>query len=352
MIKKIIYTSRSRLEYSLNTVCVKGLRENGVGVIEFGLTGGGVFDFFRFLVFYLRNRKNTDAVIVGYDSPGLVIFLRFFCRKKIIYNAVLSVYERLIVSRGLASRFSIKAVYYWLLDFIAVHFADLIFVESNSQVDYFKKIFRISGKKISRSWIGVDEDKFFYDSSISKFPTFTVLFRGALQPETGAEYLIQAAKLLENEDIKFIMRCGGQLLDKVKEAIHEYRPKNLDLGTDYIQSDGLRLLMQKCHLSIGQLSGHERLSRTIPHKTYETLAMHLPYLTAANRGILELLKPDETCITCEPANAKSLADKILWAKNNPQELGRIAKNGYEFYVSDLKSQIIARKLLDNIQLMD
>ncbi|MBI2064480.1 MAG: glycosyltransferase [Candidatus Yanofskybacteria bacterium] len=349
MIKKIIYTSRSRLEYSLNAVCIRGLMENGVGVVEFGLANGGVFDFFRFLVFYLRNRKDIDAVIVGYDSPSLVIFLRFFCRKKIIYNAVLSVYERLIVSRGLASRFSIKAFYYWLLDFVAVHFADLIFVESDSQADYFKKIFIIDGKKVFRSWIGVDEDKFFYDPAIPKFPTFTVLFRGALQPETGAEYLIQAAKLLENEDIKFIMQCGGQLLDRAREVIHEYRPKNLDLRTNYIQSDELCLLMQKCHLSIGQLSKHERLSRTIPHKAYEALAMRLPYLTAANSGILELLKSDETCITCEPANARSLADKILWAKNNPEELGRIAKGAYEFYISDLKSRVIAKKLLDNIQ---
>src|SRR3990167_2449681 len=212
MIKKIIYTSRSRLEYSLNTVCVKGLRENGVGVIEFGLTGGGVFDFFRFLVFYLRNRKNTDAVIVGYDSPGLVIFLRFFCRKKIIYNAVLSVYERMIVSRALASRFSVKAGYYWLLDFIAVHISDLIVVESDSQADYFKKLFRVNRKKVFRNWIGIDENKFFHDPSVQKFPTFTVMFRGALLPETGAEYLIQAAKILEKENIKFIMQAGGQLL--------------------------------------------------------------------------------------------------------------------------------------------
>ena len=161
MIKKIIYTSRSRLKYSLNAVCIKGLRENGVGVVEFGLADGGVFDFFRFSAFYLRNRNDIDTVIVGYDSPRLVIFLRFFCQKKIIYNAVLSVYERLIVSRGLASRFSVKAVYYWLLDFVAVHFADLTFVESSSQADYFKKLFKISSKKISRSWIGVEEDKFF-----------------------------------------------------------------------------------------------------------------------------------------------------------------------------------------------
>jgi glycosyltransferase involved in cell wall biosynthesis len=77
--------------------------------------------------------------------------------------------------------------------------------------------------------------------------------------------------------------------------------------------------------------------------------MKLPYLTASNKGILELLKDGETCITCEPANAKSLANKILWAKNNPQELDRISKKAYEFYVANLTSGVLVKRLLDKIQ---
>ncbi|OGN00913.1 MAG: hypothetical protein A3F98_01805 [Candidatus Yanofskybacteria bacterium RIFCSPLOWO2_12_FULL_41_8] len=350
MIKKIIYLSNSRLEYALNSVCIKGLRENGVEVLEFGLKGGGAFSFLALWSFYRRNSKNTDTVIVGYDSPGLVIFLRFFCRKKIIYNAVLSVYERMIVSRALASRFSVKAGYYWLLDFIAVHISDLIVVESDSQADYFKKLFKVNREKVFRNWIGVDEDKFFYDSSTGKLSTFAVLFRGAFLPETGVEYLVRAAKILENNDIEFIVHGGGgQLLDKIKKMIDGLRLVNLKLTSNFVPVEELRGLMQKCHLSIGQLSDHERLERTIPHKVYESLVMRLPYLTASNRGILELLEPGKTCITCEPANAQSLAQKILWAKNNPQELERIAENGYRLYQEELKSEILAKNLLDRIK---
>lgn len=348
MIKKIVYLTYTRPDYSLNSVSIKGLRENGVEVTEVHIKDRGMLGFIKAISFCRQNSKNIDAIIIGYDSPGLVIFLRPFCRKNIIYNAVLSVYERLIVSRNLASWLSVKALYYWFIDFVAVHFADLTVVESDCQAEYFQKLFKVNGKKIFRNWIGVDEDKFFYDPSIEKYPVFTVLFRGAIQPETGAEYLIQAAKILENESIKFIMHGGGQLLDKIKMMINELRPKNLDFSSDFLPAAALRALMQKCHLSIGQLSDHERLNRTVPHKVYESLAIKLPYLTAANKGILELVKEGETCIVCEPANSKSLAEKISWARDNSEELERIAENGYEFYKKELKSNILAKNLLGRI----
>ncbi len=345
---KILFISYPRLDYSLNSVCMRGLTDNGVKVVEFHVKDRGVRGFIRTAAFYRQNSKNADAVIVGYDSPALVIFIRFFCFKKIIYNAVLSAYERLIISRNLASPFSVKAVYYWLLDFVAVHFANLTFVESNLQADYFRKTFKASRCKIYRSWIGVDDNKFFYDPAIKKRERFTVIFRGRLLPEAGAEYVVMAAKKLENEDIDFVMLASGQELKKIQAIIEELKPKNLKLVTDYLSDEELRNIMQSSHLSLGQLDDHERLDRTIPHKVYESLAMKLPYLTASNKGILELLKAGETCITCNPADAESLASKILWVKNNYMIAEKIAGNGYELYRKELKPHILAKNLLDKI----
>src|SRR3989338_796535 len=194
---KILYISRTRVGSSLNVVYIKGLKENGVRVESFRVASGGVRGYLEALSFFRKNKSDTDYVFIGFDSPLLVIFMRPFCNKKIIYVAFRSLYEGLIVSRELASPFSKKAIYYWLLDFAAVHFANLTVVESYNQAEYFKKLFKVSKNKIFRSWIGVDEDKFFYDPIINKPDKFTVLFRGALQPETGAEYVVRAAELLK-----------------------------------------------------------------------------------------------------------------------------------------------------------
>lgn len=102
-------------------------------------------------------------------------------------------------------------------------------------------------------------------------------------------------------------------------------------------------------MSLGQLGNHPRLIRTIPHKAYESLAMGLPYLTAANKGILELLKDGETCVVCNPADPNSLAEKILWAKNNWQELERIAERGHNLFIDKLAPQILAAELLESIK---
>lgn len=342
---KILYLSQSN--DSVDRVYIKGLRENGIEVLSLRLKLN-IRGFVSLVRFYRKNRKGLDLIMVGWDSPGLVMFASLISGKKIIYNTALSVYERLIVSRELASRFSLKAIYYWLLDFIAVHLADLTMVETDHQADYFKKMFKISGKKIYSAWTGVDEDKFFYDPVMPKFDVFTVLFRGALMPEAGVEYVVRAAKILEDKNIKFIIIGGGFLLEKIRQLINELKPVNLEHIMDFVPYDKLRVIMQRCHLSLGQFSDHDRLSRTIPHKAYESLAMKLPYLTASSGGILELLKAGETCITCEPANADSLAEKIIWTKDNPQELERIAKNGYKLYQDRLRSHILAKNLLDRI----
>ena len=348
--KKIIYLSYPPLDYPLNVVTIKGLRQNGVEVVGFHVKNKRIPGLIEVWNFYKCNSKNSYAVFVGYDSPTLIVFLKLFCHKKIIYNAVLSVYERMIISRKLASKFSIKAFYYWLIDFLAVHFADMTFVETEHQADFFKKIFKVSRKKVARSWIGLDNDKFYYDPAIPKLPVFTVVFRGAFLPETGVEYVVKAAKILEKEGVNFIINGGGMLSGRIDKLINELQPKNLELNLEIIPIEKLRGLMQKCHISLGQLSDHPRLDRTIPHKAYESLALKLPYLTASNTGILELLKEGETCITCKPADAKSLADKILWVKNNYSIAEKIAENGYKLYQNKLTSDIIAKNMLDKLKI--
>lgn len=342
----INYYSSSRLNNSVNTVCIKALRLNGHNINELYI--GDNFKEYQRMVGDMAKNKSADFVFIGYDSPKLVIIARIFTRKKIIYNAALSVYERLIISRELAPRLSVKAVYYWLLDFVAVHFSSLVMVETNQQADYFKKIFRVSKRKIYRNWTGVDGDRFFHDPSLPKLDVFTVLFRGAFMPEAGVEYAIKAAKILEDKNVKFVIMGGGILLEKTKKLIEELKPTNLKLITDFLSQEKLRETMQGCHLSLGQLSDHIRLTRTIPHKAYESLAMRLPYLTAYNTGILELLIPDQTCLTCNPADAKSLAEKILWTKNNYSIVEKIAENGYGLYQNKLKSVILGKNLLDRI----
>lgn len=346
---KILYLSFSDPDHVNNSVYIKGLRQNSVVVDPFRPAHKGILGYFESLKFYLKNRTSYDFIIVGHDSPTLVIFLRPFCRKKIIYYAILPVYDRLVVSRNLVKLWSLKGIYYWLIDFLAFHLSDLTGLETNQQIDFISKFYYISPRRLFRAFTGVDGDYFFHQPRVVKFERFTVIFRGAFLPEAGVQYAIQAAKLLENKDVNFIVIGTGMLKAEIERMVEKTRPQNLEFITEFLPFDKLTEIMQKSHLSLGQLSDHERLNRTIPNKAFESLALKLPYLTAANKGILELLTSDRTCLTCNPADAESLAEKILWIKNNYSFAEKVAQNGHNFYQSYLRSDILANNLLDKIK---
>lgn len=348
---KIFYCSYSNLNFSVNAVYIKGLQKNGVKIFSCQITPGlfGLNDLFQK---YRKHGRDADCIIVGYDSPQLVPFLKLISRKKVIYNALCSMYEKMVVSRKLTSKISIKSFYYWFSDFLAVHFVNLVMLESNSQINYFKKIFKASNKKLFRAWTGVEDDIFYaFNPAIAKYDDFTVAFRGRLLPEAGADIAVKAAKLLENEKIKFKLIGDGMESHKIENLVKNLNPQNLEWIREFLPNNELITIMQKSHLSLGQLSNHERLKRTIPHKAYESLSMKIPYLTAGNLGVRELLEDRKTCIFCSANDEKDLADKILWARDNWEKLTRIGEEGYRFYKNHLTPEMLAGVLISRMKVL-
>lgn len=344
----ILYLT-SRADASVNGVYIKGLRENGAEVVVHGSDSRGLRKLFEIWKAYRQHRKQSDLIVVGIGTPDLAVWMRLISRKKIVYNALCSNYERMVISRNLAPRFSPKAFYYWVEDFLACGAANMVMVESQHQADFFHRLFKVSKPKLVCAYTGVDEDDFFFDPQIVRVPEFTVIFRGRLLPESGVGVAVRAAKILENQGVKFIIVGAGQNLPAIERLIRELHSKNVQLITERLPVAELRRLMQSAHLSLGQLSSHPRLERTIPHKAYESIVMKTPYLTARNPGVLELLRENEACLACNPADAEDLAEKILWAKDHPEELQRIVENAYRLYQEQLTPEILAGKLLKRFE---
>ena len=80
---------------------------------------------------------------------------------------------------------------------------------------------------------------------------------------------------------------------------------------EFLSYNELNEKMLSCHVSLGQLANNQRLSRTLPCKLFESLALGLPYLTGRNAGVLELLKENETCLIVESESPNELAKKYL-----------------------------------------
>lgn len=284
---------------------------------------------------------------MGYGLPFLIPFARLMSFKKIIFNAVSSQYEANIISRGTNSPLSLVALKWWCVDFISFHFSSQVLLESSAQIDFIHKLFLVPRKKLVRSWMGVDEEVFFRDTKVKKNEKFTVLFRGRFLPESGILTAIEAAKILEDKGVQFRIIGHGFMYREVNALMDNLKPENIEMIHDRLSSEKLRARMLECHLSLGQLADHPRLSRTLPCKLFESLALELPYLTARNAGVFELLKEAETCFAVPPNDPVLLAEKILFLKEHPELLESVARKGNRLYREKLTSKQLAGEVIGN-----
>ena len=303
---KVLYFGIYDPEFGRNRIYIKGLREIGVEVLECRDTAKGLRKYWNLWKKHHKIRNSYDALVVGY--PGhLVVPLAKFLSKKVVVADLLGSLEDAEVNSRNASAFRLYKSR--IIDRLAVWFADIILLESEAQKHFFEKKFGVS-KKYKVLYTGADDSVFHCDSRIKKDP-FIVLFRGRLTKESGITYVLEAAKLLKNEKgITFRIIGFGQLLEKTKEIIERDSLTKVELISELLPEDELREKMCEASVSLGQFEDNPRLSRTIPHKAFESLAMGIPYLSGDAPAIREIIKDGGTGFLVPLANAEFLAVKI------------------------------------------
>lgn len=345
---RICYVNFS-LDNPRDQITLRGLRENGIAVQEIFDQTPGWRKYANIAHAYRAHRKECDVVVIGYAGSILVIFMRLLTRKKIVYNALSTFYDSMIVSRGNGALFSPSAIWHYLIDFLAFRCATRSFLECRSQKELAVRVLRVDPDKISVHFVGTDDTQFYFDPAIQKLKQFTVVFRGMFLPEAGADVAIRAAKELEGEGVRVRIIGRGLLKAEMEALVRELRPSNIELITDALSYDMLREKMLECHISLGQLADHPRVHTTIPHKAFESMAMKLPYLTGENRGVLEVVRDNQTCFTVPPGNYRLLARKIADLRTHPEELERVAGNAYQLYLRDFTPKILAQKMMRDIE---
>ncbi len=336
-------------DLSRNGNYIKGLKQNNAKVIECCDCSRGLIKYYKLFIKHWKIRNKYDVMIVGYAGHVITLFAKLISKKPVILNALASLYEARIVSRRKYAKHSLGAWRTLLIDWLAFKFADLSLFESNKEKEFIVKKFSINPRKCVGLYTGADDAIFYPNANIKKANKFTVLFRGRFLPEAGVKHILEAAKILEKEEINFLIIGFGLLEKEIKEQIKKLKLKNLKLISRYIKPEKLREKMLPAHISIGQIENHERLKTTVPYKVFESLALKLPYITGNSLGIGELLEDRKNCLMVNLADPQDLADKIMELKNSSELRKKIAENGYKLYKEKLTPKVLGKELLNIIR---
>ncbi len=335
-------------KFPRDRVFIDFAREKGVEVTEVICEGSWVSKA-KAARSALKERE-YDLVYVAYSSGILVSFARIWSKKTVVFNALCSMYEGIVLDRGQFSKYSPRAIFIWFIDFLSFNLAHLSFVESHEQKKYIQRFFKVKAEKLGVLYTIADE-RTFHPETVAKRPKFTALFRGAFLPFIGVEYAVAAAKEAKRrgEAIDFLILGRGPLGPSLKKEIEENGLSNVTIDESFFSDDDLRRLMLSCHVSLGQLSDHERTWRTIPHKIFETIALGMPLLTARTKSQEEFLCDGKDCLFFKGADVSQLVDKLVALREDIALRDRIARGGYALYKERFTRETIGEGFMKEIK---
>jgi len=343
-------------EYIRNAVIINGLKENGVEVLLCNTKEKGFGKFFKLFKLHKRLKDKYDVLIVGSSgtSRPLVVLAKIISRKFLIWDAHYSLYDSFVFDRKLVKPKSLKARYYWFLDWLSCKLADKILLDTNEHIKYFIETFKIKKDKFIKLLVGANTEIFYPAPGSNlkrgeiKKEHFLICFYGKFIPLQGVQYIVRAAKILEkHSDMKFQIIGKGQTYSMVIKLVQRLKIKNIDF-IDRVPQKELPKYIAKADICLGIFGDTQKTQRVIPNKVYEAIAMKKPVITADTPAARELFTDRKNILFCKTANPQDLARKILELKNNEDLRSTIALNGYKLFVTNTTPKAIGKKLLEKL----
>jgi len=343
---KLLFICGREIDYTRNEVLLRAFRRIGEveTIAETGIAKSLVFRSTRIAIRALPKCifNNYDLIFVGFYGHLLMIPIGLFSKHPIIFDAFVSTYDTLTSDRHSFTKKSLIGKLAAFLDRSACYFANRILLDTHAHEQYFSTTLGVPSNKLRSLPVSCNEE-IFYPKGISVDKTLVLSYSSYL-PIHGIETIIDAAEILKNEQIHFVLIGKGPLYKKVFHYVNELRLKNVTFKPPIT----LQSLSEEIAAASICLGGHfgisDKANRVIPGKIYQMLAMGKPIIAADSLANRELLQHGISAYLCPPGDPTALAKAILDLHRHPQLGKKIGMGGRETYKNFCSESIVTEKL--------
>ena len=217
--------------------------------------------------------------------------------------------------------------------------ANLLVADTEAHKKFFIKEFNIPDKKIFVTNVGAEEKVFFPNKKFISSDR-EILFYGSFLELHGVEVIIDAARILKNEFIKWTLIGDFQ---KIKL-------EDVPLNISFESTMNTKKLVERIHKAtflLGIFSDSEKANNVIPNKVYQSLACGKTVITRyADAYPQSFFKKNMGIFFVKPNDAKALAQQVLKVINDKkliEKTNKLARSTFENFYSEekIKKQVHA-----------
>ncbi len=296
----------------------------------------------RLLLRLLRARR-ADALVVLYpghlDMP-LVAAVARLRRIPVLFDMFLSVEDTLVTDRSYRRQESIFGRFTRIVDRVACRLATIILADTPEDADHFAELTGVPRTRFRVLWVGAPDDVFHPLPETSPIPNL-VLFYGTYIPLHGVETIIRAAKLLEADDVRFLLIGDGQERSKAEHLVDELSSGNVELS-GLVELEQLPAQIASAALCLGIFGTTAKAARVVPHKVFQCLAVGRPVLTADTAAIRSAF--DGEVATVPAGDSAALAAAIRELLADQDRLAALSATGHARYERDYSEPALGRQM--------
>ncbi|MEO8183081.1 MAG: glycosyltransferase [Deltaproteobacteria bacterium] len=275
----------------------------------------------RLVARFLR-RPAPDVLIVGYMGQLDVLLLRPFARLRrvpVVWDQFISLYDTVVNDRRQLSNRHPFAWALYLLEWAACRAADCVLMDTRAHAAHVTETFGLTAGRVRSVWVGAETSAFppLLPRAAAPNGSLSVLFYGQLIPLHGVQTIVEAARLLQGNPVRFVLVGSGQEGERLRELLSAEPLSNLEWHP-WVEYERLVEYIRDADVCLGIFGATGKASRVIPNKAFQVIAAGRPLITRDSPAIRELLGSDADGIRLvPPADGRALAGAIRELANDP-----------------------------------
>ena len=266
----------------------------------------------------------APVVVVGFGGQLDVMLAQRLCRRRsgLVFAPLVSLTETLVEDRRVFRPGSLRARGVGSLDRAAFRAADLVLADTAAHAGYLVEI-GAPPERVGVWPLGVEPE--FLPAPVLRPEPRRVLFYGSCLPLHGLDTIVAAAARLGRAAEFQLIGSGPERARVEREA------RATGAAVDWRDDVPLAELpgeLGRAAVVLGVFGAGRKAAMVVPNKVYQAAAAGRPLVTRDGPALREVLRPDEQCLVCPPADPEALAAAIGRLLREPElaaRLGRAAR---------------------------
>ena len=257
---------------------------------------------------YLATCERPDVVVFLYPGHldacvlGPIARLR---RIPAVLDVFISLYDTVIVDRGLRSRRSPVALATRTLDVLACWSVPIVVVDTPEHADFFARFTHRARKHFAVLWVGAEESAF--AAAPDPGDDACILWYLTYIPLHGFETVARAAALLTDDGLRFRLIGDGQDRGEAEDLARTLGLTNMEFVAP-VPEDELANEIGRASICLGVFGTSDKAARVVPNKVFQCAAAGRVIITAATPAIATAFV--DALLTVPVGDAQALADAI------------------------------------------